>query len=169
MGDRIAVLNEGVMHQVDRPLNLYNHPANLFVGGFIGSPAMNFLDASLHSADGAWYVAAGDLRLRLPDARAELLQPYAGKTVVVGVRPDDIYDRSLPMPIAATPDNSLTLTVDVTEPMGARVHAYLTSGAHSLVASLDSETRARDGEPLEVVFDVERVHIFDKETEQAVF
>jgi multiple sugar transport system ATP-binding protein len=169
MGDRIAVLNDGLMQQVDSPLHLYNQPANLFVAGFIGSPAMNFLDATVKATDGAWLVDAGDFRLRLPDARAEALKPYADKPVILGVRPDDIYDRSLPAPVSAGADNTATLMVDVTEPMGAQVHAYLAAGQHSLVASLNADTRARDGEPLEVVFDMERAHIFDKQTEQAVF
>jgi len=168
MGDRIAVLNEGVMQQVDSPLNLYNNPANLFVAGFIGSPAMNFLEATVQGGDGAWYVNVGEFRLRLPEAKVEAVRPYADKAVVLGMRPDDIYDPSLPMPFEASADNTVTMNVDVTEPMGAQVHAYLTSGEHALVASLKSDTRARDGEPLEVVFDMERAHVFDKETEQAV-
>jgi multiple sugar transport system ATP-binding protein len=169
MGDRIAVLNNGLMQQVDAPLSLYNRPANLFVAGFIGSPAMNFLSATVRGGDGAWYADTGAFRLRLPAARTEAAKAYADKEVILGLRPDDIYDKSLPMPVAATPDNTVTMTVDVTEPMGAQVHAYLTAGQHSLVASLKSDTRAKDGQPLEVVVDVERAHVFDKQTEQAVF
>jgi multiple sugar transport system ATP-binding protein len=168
MGDRIAVLNEGRMQQADTPLHLFNHPANMFVAGFIGSPAMNLLGATLDGRDGDVYVRSDPLVLRLPESHAQKVRDRAGRSVVFGVRPDDIYDRSLNAPVAASDGNSATLTVDVTEPMGSTVHAYLTAGEHSLTADLDAETKAQDGEPLEVIFDMEKTHLFDPETELAL-
>ncbi len=175
MGDRIAVLKDGVIQQVDTPMALYRRPANLFVAGFIGSPSMNFIRSTVvaaagaqTAADGAYVVDAGDFRLSLPDSHAQRVREWAGREVIFGVRPDDIYDRSLPLPAAATPGNSARLMVDVTEPMGASVYAYLTSGRHTIVAELESDTGARDGEPLDVMFDMDKTHIFDPETEQAL-
>jgi multiple sugar transport system ATP-binding protein len=167
MGDRIAVLNNGRMQQIDTPLALFNHPANLFVAGFIGSPAMNFVNGTLEARNGATYFRSDSLQLRLPPAHAAKASALVGRPVVFGVRPDDIYDRSLNPPVAAE-DSGATLMVDVTEPMGSTVYAYLTAGTHSLIADLEAETKARIGEPLEVVFDMAKAHLFDPETELAL-
>ena len=166
MGDRIAVLDDGKMQQVDTPLELFNHPANIFVAGFIGSPAMNFLPATLDSENGRLYVNAAPLRLRLPDSQAGTVRDRVGKQVIFGVRPDDIYDQALTPPLDQV--SAAVVTVDVTEPMGSTVYAYLTAGEHSLVADLDAETKAKDGEPLEVVFDMTKTHLFDPATEAAL-
>jgi multiple sugar transport system ATP-binding protein len=166
MGDRIAVLNDGKMQQVDRPLALYNHPANMFVAGFIGSPAMNFVQSRLETKNGRVCVSTETLQLPLPDSHAAAVRNRAGQTLIFGVRPEDIYDRGL-NPVVASPGEA-RLTVDVTEPMGATVYAYLAAGRDSLIADLDAETQARDGDPLDVVFDMSKTHLFDPETEVAL-
>jgi len=168
MGDRIAVLNDGKMQQVDRPLHLFNHPVNLFVAGFIGSPAMNFLRGVVESKDGAVYFKADAITLRLPDAHADKTRDRVGKEVIFGVRPDDIYDRALKPPVHISDETTVEVTVDVTEPMGSTVYAYLAAGSYLLVADLDAETGAKDGEPLQVVFDMTKTHLFDPETELAL-
>ncbi|HUT73886.1 MAG TPA: sn-glycerol-3-phosphate ABC transporter ATP-binding protein UgpC [Armatimonadota bacterium] len=168
MGDRIAVLKDGVLQQVDTPMQVYHHPANLFVAGFIGSPAMNFIAAVIVAQDGGCVIDAGDFRLRLPAAHVGCVREHVGHQVILGVRPEDIYDRSLPGPVTATVGNSVRTTVDVIEPMGAIVYAYLTSGRHRLVAALDGDSAARDGQHLDVVFDMDKAHVFDAETEQAL-
>ncbi len=168
MGDRIAVLNNGKMQQVDTPLELFNHPANLFVAGFIGSPAMNFLQGKLEAQNGSVYFAAEPLTLKLPSAHAEKAKGFVGRPVVFGVRPDDIYDCALNPPVPATEDNRATLAVDVTEPMGSMVYAYLTAGPHSLVADLEAETKAKIGGQLDVLFDMNKTHLFDPESESAL-
>jgi multiple sugar transport system ATP-binding protein len=166
MGDRIAVLNDGRMQQVDRPLELFNRPVNMFVAGFIGSPAMNFMQATLEAEDGRLCVRTDALRLALPEPHAARVRERAGKPVVFGIRPDDIYDRSLAP--AVTEGAAAQLSVDVTEPMGSTVYVYLTAGRDALIADVDAETKAKDGEPLEVVFDMSRSHLFDPETEVAL-
>ncbi|UCH33758.1 MAG: sn-glycerol-3-phosphate ABC transporter ATP-binding protein UgpC [Armatimonadota bacterium] len=168
MGDRIAVLKDGLMQQVDTPMQLFNHPANLFVASFIGSPAMNFIPATVVTTNGTYLVDAQDFKLKLPESHIERVRDKVGQNIIFGIRPDDIYDRSLPTPVNATEDNSIKLTVDVTEPMGASVHAYLTSGTHTLIADLDGDTEAKDGQPLDVIFDMESSHVFDPETEKAL-
>jgi len=168
MGDRISVLNNGKLQQVDMPLELYNHPANLFVAGFIGSPSMNFIHGSLEARDGAVYFRSEPLALRLADAHAERVRDRAGRPVIFGIRPDNIYDRALAPASAAGGESAASLMVDVTEPTGSTIHAYLTAGTHSLVADLKAETSARDGQGLEVVFDMAKAHLFDPESELAL-
>jgi multiple sugar transport system ATP-binding protein len=166
MGDRIAVLNDGRMQQVDTPLELFGHPVNMFVAGFIGSPAMNFMQATLEPADGRLYVKTDALRLLLPESHAARVRERAGKPVVFGIRPDDIYDQSLAPPVGD--GAAAQLSVDVTEPMGSTVYVYLTAGRDALIADLAAETRAKDGEPLAVVFDMSKAHLFDPETQVAL-
>lgn len=168
MGDRIAVLNNGALQQVNTPLELFNRPANLFVAGFIGSPAMNFVAGTLEGRDGGIYFRAEPLLLRLPTAHVDKVQGRVGGKVIFGVRPEDIHDRGLDAGLAVAGQNTATVTVDVTEPMGSTVNAYLTTGSHSLIADLKAETGAKDGHPLEVVFDMPKTHLFDPETERAL-
>jgi multiple sugar transport system ATP-binding protein len=168
MGDRIAVMNEGVVQQVDTPLNLYNNPANKFVAGFIGSPAMNFLEADVVPQNGALYLAVDGFRVRVPVSKADKLAPYIGKKVVFGIRPEDIFDSSIST-VPPTPDNTATADVEVTEPMGDRTYLYLTIGRSSLIANVDAETQAQEDQPLRVVFDMERSHAFDITTDAAIY
>lgn len=169
MGDRIAVMKDGVVQQLDTPLGLYHNPVNMFVAGFIGTPSMNFVDASLASANGSVFVDTGAFKVRVPDSKVESVKNAVGKPVVFGVRPEDIFDRNLHSQVTPTEDNSVKATVDVIEPMGAIVTAYLTAGPHSLVATIDADTKAKEAEQIDLVLDMERTHVFDKETEQAYF
>ena len=168
MGDRIAVLNLGKLQQLDTPLNLFNHPTNLFVAGFIGSPAMNFVRGKLAASNGSVLVEADPLQLKLADVQAQKVKEYVGREVVFGVRPEDIYDRDLKPPISVDEGNSCTLDVDVTETMGATVYAYLNAGKHCFIADLKSETKAKTGGRLDVAFDMNKIHLFDPETEVAL-
>jgi len=169
MGDRIAVLNAGLMHQVDRPMTLYNHPADRFVAGFIGSPAMNFLDATIAVDNGRHYVDLGDFRLPLPEPKAAVAREWEGRQVTFGIRPEDIYDRALPSPVSAREDNTARVMVEVTEPMGSSVYAEMTTGRQGLRADLAPETGATFGQPLDVVFDMDKCHLFDPQTDRALF
>jgi len=170
MGDRIAVLNAGVMQQCDTPLNLYGSPANRFVAGFIGSPAMNFMEAKLTSENGSTFVDAAGMRLRLPDTRAARVkdQGYVGKPVTLGIRPEDIHDRELSL-IPPDEGNTATVRVDVTEPMGDRVIVYALVNGETILASLGSATKAKELTDLHVVLDTNRIHLFDRDTERSLF
>jgi len=168
MGDRIAVMNDGVIQQVDTPLNLYNHPANRFVAGFIGSPAMNFVDALVEPRDGGLYFKADGFSVKAPSEKADALAPYTGKHVVLGIRPEDIFDKTM-CPIAVTPDNTVEAVVDVIEPMGDRSHLSLRVGGTSLIANVDAETSAQEDSKLPVVFDMSKSHAFDKDTDRAIY
>jgi multiple sugar transport system ATP-binding protein len=166
MGSRICVLKDGLMMQIDTPQNLYDKPDNIFVAGFIGSPAMNFFDATLVEQDGDLYVDTGTFRLKLPPEKAQPAKPYAGKQVVFGVRPEDVHDRALsPSGIRSEP---LTADVDVTELMGNEVLVYLISGKKQFIARVDPRTQARVGKKMDVVVNMDNIHLFDGKTELAI-
>jgi len=168
MGNRIVVMNKGLAQQVDSPLNLYHHPNNKFVAGFIGSPAMNFIPANVVQKGDAVIVDTGDFQVTLPPVYAAQVKDHVGKKVTFGIRPEDIYDKSIaPTALLDTP-NVADVMVDVTEPLGANVIAYLKSEKHDFIASFDAKTIARPGNRLAIIFDMERAHLFDDETEDAL-
>jgi multiple sugar transport system ATP-binding protein len=169
MGDRIAVMSDGLLQQVDTPLNLYHHPANKFVAGFIGSPAMNFAEAKIErSGADVWLQFDGKLRLRLPEDKAKRLEGVNGPSVTFGIRPEDIFDKTL-SGIPAAPGNSAVGIVEVTELMGDRAYLELSFGSFSWIANVESETVAVDEKPLDVVFDMEKSHAFDPQTDKALY
>ncbi len=166
MGMRIAVLKDGVLQQLDTPQNLYDKPDNVFVAGFIGSPAMNFFDATLVGTEEEMYVDGGTFKVKLPPEKAWALSGYLGKEVIFGVRPEDIHDRQYAPPgITAAP---LRAKVDVTELMGNEIFVYLLTGRTTFIARVDPRTQARVGQELDIVMNMDNVHIFDKQTEKAI-
>ena len=169
MGDRIAVMSGGVLQQVAAPLEIYNHPANLFVAGFIGTPSMNFMKGTVKKAGPGYQVDCGSFTLAAPASRSALLEAWTDKAVILGVRPSDIFDKGLRDAPAVVEGNVVRTVVDVSEPMGDIVTLYLTAGVHSLVATLDAETAAKDGQALDVVVDLEKTHLFDPDTQQAIY
>jgi multiple sugar transport system ATP-binding protein len=166
MGSRICVLRDGMMMQIDTPQNLYDTPDNIFVAGFIGSPAMNFFDVTLVEQEGDLYVDGGTFRLKLPPEKMQAARPYAGKQVVFGVRPEDIYDREFVAPGIRA--ESMATTVDVTELMGNEIFVYLLSGEKQFIARVDPRTGARVGIDMDVVVNMDNSHLFDRDTEQAI-
>lgn len=169
MGDRIAVMNHGVVQQCDTPLNLYNHPANMFVAGFIGSPSMNFIPVIIRSENDKLWADAGAFKVELPPAQAHQARDYIGKHCTFGIRPEDIYDRNLAGLVKPTQGNTIEVGVDVIEPLGNDVEMHLTAGKHQLIAMIDSKTQAKVGETICVVLDMEKSHLFDNETEKAIY
>jgi multiple sugar transport system ATP-binding protein len=166
MASRIAVMNYGVLQQIDTPQSLYDHPDNLFVAGFIGSPAMNFFDAKIRKDGNNVYVDAGDFSVKIPDSRTDLYMPYDGKAVIFGLRPEDIYD-----PKYEAPDiigDTVKASVEVTELMGNEIFVFMKSGNDDYVARVDPRTNFRMGDKVEMTFNMGNMHIFDKETEQAI-
>ena len=170
MGDRIVVMKDGLVQQVDTPLGLYNKPANMFVAGFIGTPSMNFLDATLIKQGEKYIVDGGSFKVSIPDSKnSGNLDVYVGKQVVFGIRPEDIFDKNLASLISSTDENTIKATVDVIEPMGAIVTLYLTTGPHALIGTIDAETKAIEDQTIELILDMEKTHLFDKETELAIY
>ena len=166
MGSRIAVMKDGVLQQLDTPQNLYDFPVNTFVAGFIGSPAMNFFDATLTGTREEPCLDTGAFKLPAPPDRKEKLASYVGKSVVMGIRPEDIHDRDhTPGGLNGAP---VKAKVDVMEPLGSEINLYLMSGDKTYVAVVDPRSQARPGKELEVMMNLDRLHLFDKQTEQAI-
>ncbi len=166
MGTRIAVLKDGVLQQVDTPQTLYDYPANIFVAGFIGSPAMNFFDATLIEENGVMYADCKDFRIPVPEDRRATYKPYLGKEVVMGMRPEHIYDPEYAPP--GIHPAIVEATVDVTELMGNEIIVYFATPHTNFIARFDPRTDARVGMTKGAAFDVSRMHLFDKETEKAI-
>lgn len=166
MASRIAVINKGLLQQIDTPQSLYDRPDNLFVAGFIGSPAMNFFPAKLKKSDGKLYVEGGTFNIETPADRMDVLMPYEGKEVIFGIRPEDIHNPDFAPPgIDAQPVDAM---VDVTELMGNEIFVYLKSGEHSFVARVDPRSRYTFDQKVQMVFNMDNMHIFDRESEQAI-
>jgi multiple sugar transport system ATP-binding protein len=168
MGERIAVLKDGLLLQIDDPLTLYRHPANQFVAGFIGSPTMNFIPVTVQNRDGGFYVEGKGLNLQLPQEHVSKVEHLAGKPATFGIRPQDLYHHGR-SPLSASPGNSSRLTVDVVEPTGDTLHVYLLAEDQTVIADMPAEVSVEVGESPEIVFDMEKSHLFDPETEETVF
>jgi multiple sugar transport system ATP-binding protein len=213
MADRIVVLKDGVVQQIDPPQNMYDHPENVFVAGFIGSPAMNFIQAHLEKENGAYAVVFGGTRLHL--SREEIEQAkerghdpeqYTGKEVVLGVRPEHIEDAGVEEAAAMAEEqgtNTMEVEAQVIESMGSEKYVYFSVpreqtahlesvaemsddiggggeedtgggsaedvGGELMVARVSAESEAREGEKMRLVVDSSKIHLFDLETEQAIF
>src|SRR5215216_6185124 len=166
MASRIAVINKGVLQQLDTPQHLYDHPNNLFVAGFIGSPAMNFFPGKLRKDGNKLVVDTGDFTVAIPSKNAKTYEGHVGKDVIFGIRPENIHDANfVPSNIDA---EKVAVKVDVTELMGNEIFLYLVSGKNTFVARVDPRSKLRVGEQASVAFDMDNVHIFDAATEEAI-
>ena len=166
MGDRIAVLADGILQQCDTPRNLYNEPNNIFVAGFIGSPSMNFFNGTLVNEEGKLFVDTGDFRVRVPDEKREAFGSYAGKEVVMGMRPEHVHAPDYAPPnIKGEPVNA---TVEVVELLGHELHLYLNSGKNSFVGTVDPRFGVHTGNNINLAFDMGNMHLFDKASQEAI-
>ncbi len=168
MGERIVVMKDGLMQQCDTPMELYKHPVNMFVAGFLGTPSMNFLHETKVTIDDDTATLENGFTVKVSGDRAKKLAAYNGKTVVLGIRPQDMVEKSFSGSIVH-PSDTVRMQVDVIETMGAVKTLYLTVGKSSLVAEVDAESPAKELAPIDVVFDLDTVHAFDPSTEQAIF
>ena len=169
MGDRIVVMKDGVIQQVNTPQNLYDFPCNMFVAGFIGSPQMNFLDATLVKEGDTFYCDFGDQKMPIPAekiAANEGLDAYVGKAVKVGIRPEDIDDDVAY--VAAHPQETFEADVDVSEPMGSEVYLYLDCHGAKMTARVAPTTASRTGSHVKVAFNSVKMHMFDTESQLAI-
>ena len=172
MGDRIVVMKDGLVQQIADPLTIYHHPANMFVAGFIGSPAINLLHGALQSGpDGLVFVedagpGAAGIRIGVADEHARKLEGRVGKPIVYGIRPEDLEDK-LYAP-DAPPAAMFRATVEVVEPLGSETYLYLTTGRHSLVARSKGGRKVEVNRPVELVADRHKAHFFDPATETAL-
>ena len=168
LGTRIVVMNAGIVQQVDTPQALYDTPSNLFVAGFIGSPQMNFLDAVVSVEGDKAVLDLGESKITLSGDKAKKLIDggYDGKTVVMGVRPEDVYDDEAV--IAANPGTTIESTVRVYELLGAEVYLYFDYAGANFTARVKPTTTARTGDTVKLALEPTKIHVFDKETEMAI-
>ena len=166
MASRIAVMNFGILQQLDSPQELYDRPDNLFVAGFIGSPAMNFFSAKLKKDDGRLLVDAEAFVVEVPADKVDVYMSHVDKEVIFGIRPEDIHNPEFSPP--GITEQPVPAKVDVTELMGNEIFVYLASGEHTYIARVDPRTRVHMGDDKQVYFNMDNMHIFDMETEDAV-
>ena len=162
MASRIFIMNDGRLQQSGSPLDVYKQPTNKFVAGFIGSPAMNFVEANLVKEGADYIIDAESFKVKTDTKNHAKLKPYTGKKVIFGIRPEDLYDKKY-APNDITGD-AIKTKVEVIEPLGAEIFIYLTIGKNSLVGKMDSQTQVKVEESMEVVIDMKKTHIFDPET-----
>ncbi len=166
MASRIAVISKGILQQIDTPQTLYDTPANLFVAGFIGSPAMNFFPANITKDGDGLYIDGNTFSVKIPESRTSIFMPYNGKSVIFGIRPEDIHNPEFAPPgISAQP---VQAKIDVTELMGNEIFVYLKNGDHNFVARVDPRSRYQIADDVQVVFNMENMHVFDRESELAI-
>ncbi len=166
MGDRIAVLSDGILQQIDTPRNLYNSPKNVFVAGFIGSPSMNFFEGTLVGEENRLFVDTGDFRVAVPEYRKPIYKNYVGKEVIFGVRPEHVH-----APEYAPPNimgERVHATVEIVELLGHELHLFMNSGKNSFVGTVDTRMDVHAGNTVDLVFDMNNMHLFDKKTELAI-
>ena len=164
MGDRIVVMKDGVIQQNDAPQVLYDYPCNLFVAGFIGSPQMNFLDAVISKQGDGYAAQVCGSTVALPPRMNEAVAPYVEKTVVLGIRPEDI----IAVDAGQGAGSGMTSTVEIAELMGAEISLHVDCQGSRMVIRTEPTFKGREGDTAMLTFKTEKIHLFDKETEQAI-
>jgi len=163
MGDRIVVMKDGLIQQVGRPLDLYFHPINKFVAGFIGSPTMNFVETQFVRSDNRLLVQADGFRLMVPEEKARNLQEYVNKKVILGIRPQDLSKASAPIE-----GETIEAFVEIIEPIGNEIYLDVKSGRDSLIASVDPKTKVSPHQNILLQANLENMHLFDIDDERAL-
>jgi multiple sugar transport system ATP-binding protein len=163
MGDRIVVMKDGLVQQIDDPISLYDHPQNKFVAGFIGSPPMNFMEGQIQQ-EGGLFFNEGTFRLRIPERYHEALKPSVNKTVIFGIRPEDIYDPSYGTELPNKQE--ITARVEVIEPMGSEIYLYMTTGKNPFIARVEPHVRAEIDQQKPLIFNMDKAHFFDATDER---
>ncbi len=166
MGDRIAVMKDGLLQQVADPITVYDYPKNKFVAGFIGSPPMNFMRGKIIKKEGRLYFNEGKIQVKLVDDMYQKINPYADKEIIIGIRSEDIYDKLFVS--EAPPENIVKVNCEVSEPMGSEVYLYLNTGRHTFIARVGAHDRPKINQDMDLVFDMSKVHFFDKESEETI-
>ncbi len=168
MGSRIVVMKDGIIQQVDTPTNLYLYPTNVFVAGFIGSPQMNFINVTVNCKPDGTYLTNGDFSVKLPDGKGKKaeVQAYNGKEVLMGIRPEDLYDDEAF--ISAAPDCTTEVDITLTEMMGAETYLYFQIDGVDFTARVNPRTTTRHGDHIKIAIDANKIHLFDKDTENVI-
>lgn len=168
MADRIVVMKDGFIQQVDTPTNLYDHPCNMFVAGFIGTPRMNFIDALINEKEGKLYADFDKYSILLPDRMQadDKLKSYKGKTVVFGIRPENLHANDKYLDEQCS--NKVDIHVEIAEMMGSEIYLYSSIGDVDIIANVPSNKNVKSNSDISVYLDRNRIHLFDKETEELI-
>jgi multiple sugar transport system ATP-binding protein len=166
MGDRIAVMKDGILQQLADPITVYDHPKNKFVAGFIGSPPMNFMAGKIIKKDSRIYFDEGKIKVKLVEDMYDKMIPYADREVTFGIRSEDIYDKLFVS--EAPPENVVRVNCEVYEPQGSEVYLYLNTGKHTFIARVGAHDKPKVNLDMDLVFDMSKVHFFDKDTEETI-
>ncbi|WNQ11035.1 sn-glycerol-3-phosphate ABC transporter ATP-binding protein UgpC [Paenibacillus aurantius] len=170
MGQRIVVMDKGIIQQAATPEEIYNHPVNMFVAGFIGSPSMNFVSGSMTDQGGSLYFKAEGVNVEIPQGKAAVLRDkgYVGKEVVLGIRPEDLHDE--PIFLEGSPNSIVNAHIEVSENLGHEMYLYINGiGTNSVIARVDSRAGVKEGSNVRLALDMNKVHFFDKETTLSIF
>jgi multiple sugar transport system ATP-binding protein len=166
MGDRIAVMKDGILQQVADPITIYDKPVNKFVAGFIGSPPMNFMNGRIIKKEGKLYFDEGKIEVKIVEEMYKILNSYLNKEVTFGIRSEDVYDKLFVS--QAPPENIVRVNCEVFEPMGSEVYLHLNTGRHTFIARVGAHNRPQLNQDMDLVFDMSKVHFFDKNTEKTI-
>ncbi|NQU94949.1 MAG: sn-glycerol-3-phosphate ABC transporter ATP-binding protein UgpC [Candidatus Omnitrophica bacterium] len=168
LGDRIVVMNDGAIQQIDTPTVIYDKPVNKFVAGFIGSPPMNFVEGRIVKKDSKFFFIepGGRVKVKVVDEMMPKLESYVNKEITFGIRSEDIYDKLFAS--EAAPENTVTLACEVVEPTGSEVFLYLSTGKRTIIAKVGGHDNPPLNQDMSLVFDMSKVHFFDKDTGQAI-
>lgn len=163
MGDRIVVMKDGIIQQVDTPIQLYSYPANLFVAGFIGNPAMNFIKAFIRKAGEDFYVADENFKVMIPQGKVAGIKNYCDKEIIFGIRPEDIRDEAIMVETFAAA--RFEAKVEVVEQLGSEIILHMNLGSTPITATVSASNDYKIGSKITMVFDMNKMHIFDSMTE----
>jgi multiple sugar transport system ATP-binding protein len=166
MGDRIAVMRDGAIVQLGDPIDVYDHPKDKFVAGFIGSPPMNFMQGKIIKKEGKLYFDEGKIQVKLVEDMYKRMANYVEHEIIFGIRSEDIYDKLFVSQVP--PENIVRVNCEVFEPMGSEVYLYLNTGKHTFIARVSAHDRPKVNQEMDVVFDMSKVHFFDKNTEETI-
>jgi len=161
MGTKIVVMKDGAILQVGPPLEIYNYPVNKFVAGFIGSPAMNFIDVRVVAKESGLHAISDGFDLPIPSGKQSYLQPFVEREVTLGIRPEHLEEKKFADKSVFA--ESFTATVDVIETLGAEVQLEVTAGNHSLVARVDARSTAERHETVDLAVNTDKIHFYEKE------
>ncbi|MCD4780608.1 MAG: sn-glycerol-3-phosphate ABC transporter ATP-binding protein UgpC [Candidatus Omnitrophica bacterium] len=166
LGDRIVVMQGGEIQQCADPLTIYDKPANKFVAGFVGSPPINVMDGKIIKKERKYYFEEGRFKVKIVEEMHKKLSSYEGKEVVFGIRAEDIYDKLFVS--EASEENTVRAACEVVEPLGSEVYLYLNTGKNTFIARVGAHNRPEVNRDMDVVFNMSKVHFFDRETEKTI-
>lgn len=166
LGNRIAVMKDGIIQQIDTPTKVYNSPGNKFVASFIGAPPMNFLEGKIIKKERGLYFDEGNFRVRIIEGMDKAMEDYVDKRVTLGVRSEDIHDKVFVSD--APPENIATMTCEVVEHLGSEVYIHLNTGKNILVAKVSGDANPQINQDIDVALDMSKIHFFDKTTEKTI-